>query len=287
VSADPMLRLQAADPVREPELVLPPLGELEAGWTASSAKPSSGSPSPAPSSARAARRRPHRAWRGGGIASISLAALVAAGAASATLTVVTGDPLGRVESVAVAPSNGSEHLARVSAVDPDGGPRWTVRIGRAEAGLVCLNVGQVHGGRLGIRGLDGVFRTDAVGDGDQCAVAPTGDTVLANARTFVGKTAAGDTSVVYGIAGPGVRRVIVRYPDGAHARLRLDRDGTFVVARRGDLTRSSPSLMTSPSRDGRGYVVRTVEFGDVQAAIRRRGTRGVQERPLDPTEPVR
>ncbi len=143
MAGDLMRRLQQADPVRPDALALPDLAQLEAQWPAVGESP-----------AEAPRRAPRKRWTGGFL-SLSLAALVATGSAAATLTVVTGNPLGKVESVAVAPAAGTERIASVRAEDPDGGPPWAVKVGRAEPGLVCLNVGQVQGGELGIRGLEG------------------------------------------------------------------------------------------------------------------------------------
>lgn len=276
MAGDLMRRLQQADPVRPDALALPDLAQLEAQWPAVGESP-----------AEAPRRAPRKRWTGGFL-SLSLAALVATGSAAATLTVVTGNPLGKVESVAVAPAAGTERIASVRAEDPDGGPPWAVKVGRAEPGLVCLNVGQVQGGQLGIRGLDGRFRTSAVGGADQCAVRPVNDELLANGRTFVGRTRAGSTSVVYGLVGPDVERVVVRYPDGASARLPLSPDGVFVIARRGSLTSTSPSLLTAvrQRRDANGVLSRSrlVDFGDPARFVSRHGR---VERPFDPKEPVR
>ena len=97
---------------------------------------------------------------------------------------MTGDPLGRVPSVEVAPRAGTERLATASAADPDGGPRWTVQVGRAPQGLICLNLGQILDGKLGIRGLDGRFRTTAVDGTDECAVQPSADDLLVYGRPF-------------------------------------------------------------------------------------------------------
>lgn len=269
---DLMRRLRAADSVRPEALALPELADLEAGW-------------PAREATAATRRAPRKRWTGGFL-SLSLAALVATGSAAATLTVVTGDPLGRVESVAVAPAAGTERIASVRAEDPDGGPPWTVKVGRAEPGLVCLNVGQVQGGQLGIRGLDGRFRTSAVGGADQCAVPPKNGAMLANARTFVGQTQAEATSVIYGIAAPDMRELRIVYPDGASKRLALDETRAFVVARRGTITHTSPSLWwkTDPGAPGGG-----MSFGDDEAARRRLGVlfKPPTPYPLDPAKAMR
>lgn len=265
-----MPRLERADPVQPETLVLPDLEQLAAQWPKGDAERGP------------TRRAPRGRWTGGFL-TLSLAALVTTGSAAATLTVVTGNPLGQVESVAIAPAASTERIAHVTADDPDGHAPWGVKVGRSsEQGLVCLTVGQVRGGELGIVGLDGVFRTRAVDGAAECAVRPTGSEILANGRTFVGRTPAGNTSVVYGIAGDAVGRVVVRYPDGASKRLPLSPSGVFVVARRGSLTQTSPSLLTGQLRDASGHFARIIDFGDP-----RRYRRGVVEHPLDPKEPVR
>ena len=273
MGADAFDRLVARDPVQPDDLAVPALADLERGWAEAPAEE-------APRGSRWSR------WHGGGFLSISLAALVATGAAAATLTAVTGNPLGRVESTAVAPMGGTEHIARVTARDPDGGPPWTVRIGSADAGLVCLNVGQLQRGAFGIRGLDGVFRTSAVGGADQCAVAPNGRAMLANARTFVGRGEGGSTSVVYGIAGPDVRELRVVYPDGAAKALPVDRGGAFVVARRGTITHTAPSLQWTAPNATFGTIV---TFGDYDGARRRLGVvfKAPKSYPLDPARAMR
>ncbi|MEH3052963.1 MAG: hypothetical protein PGN13_03005 [Patulibacter minatonensis] len=299
MAVDPIRRLEAVDPVHPAALDVPGLDALEARWPELEARTLTGGALPA---GHGRARRANRSWTGG-LLSLSLAGLVVAGAAGATLAVVTGDPLGRAESTAITAPEGASRLADVSAEDPDRGPRWGVRVGRVAPGLACLTVGQLGdgasgvGGRaLGLVGLDGRFRTSAVDGAEECAVAPTGDGIVAHGRTFVGTDPAGVTSVLYGMVGPQVKTVVVRYDDGASKRLATDRDGVFVVARRGSLSQGRPSLLTGLGQgaDEHGHVVRVapelgrgrmVPFGVAPAGDSR--NRGVRERPLDPTEAPR
>lgn len=110
--------------------------------------------------------------------------------------------------------------------------------------------------------------------------------MLANARTFVGRTSAGATSVVYGIAGPEVRELHVVYPDGAARVLTLGAGGEFVVARRGTITSTSPSLWWSTSP---GAPVGGMSFGDEAAVRRRLGVlfKPPKPYPLDPSRAIR
>ncbi len=276
MAADELHRLRATNPIDEQRLGLPELDELQRGWLAREAD----------TAVSPIRRRRFGLWAGGGLSSFAIAGLVAAGAAAATLTAVTGDPLGRVPSVEVAPRAGTERLAIASAADPDGGPRWTVQVGRAPQGLICLNLGQILDGKLGIRGLDGRFRTTAVDRTDECAVPPSADDLLVYGRTLVGLPGRGPISVVYGVAGPRVRSLRVAYNDGMTAKLPLARDRVFVVARRGSLRRTVPTLWsvsTPNTPNERYYVGRATLVGSTDGlGIQRRSQ--PTRRPLDPTE---
>ena len=44
--------------------------------------------------------------------------------------------------------------------DPDGGPPWGLRVARTSRGLLCVEVGRVVGGRIGVLGRDGAFHDD-------------------------------------------------------------------------------------------------------------------------------
>lgn len=193
--------------------------------------------------AEPARQRDAR-WRATGL-SVVIALLVGTGTAAASLTALTGDPLGRTPKVDIEPAASTVRLASVRSADPDGGPAWGVRVGRAERGLVCLAAGQVEGGRIGLVGLDGVFRADRPRDADDCAVTPQRHRVLAHGRTYLGKTRTTSTWVIYGLAGRDITKVVLQYPDGTSERLPIGADRTFVAARRGTLSATRPSLVAA------------------------------------------
>ncbi len=120
----------------------------------------------------AVRRGAHVPWylrlrpRPSRPAAVALACLVAAGSALAATGVLrTGEPVGATvlaipnadEGVAIP---GSEHLLGLRVADPDGGPPWGLRVLRTTRGLMCLQVGRVVDGRIGVLGRDGAFDDD-------------------------------------------------------------------------------------------------------------------------------
>jgi hypothetical protein len=58
------------------------------------------------------------------------------------------------------PAPGGSRLLPLSFADPEGGPPWGLRVVRTTRGLVCLQVGRVQNGRLGVLGIDGAFHDD-------------------------------------------------------------------------------------------------------------------------------
>jgi hypothetical protein len=67
--------------------------------------------------------------------------------------------------VPVAGANGSpasvQRLA-ISVADPNGGLRWGMRIVRTTRGLLCMQIGRLLDGRLGVLGQDGEFDDDGL-----------------------------------------------------------------------------------------------------------------------------
>ncbi|MGO9320207.1 MAG: hypothetical protein ACLQBY_05320 [Solirubrobacteraceae bacterium] len=59
-------------------------------------------------------------------------------------------------------SHGSARLLEISVPDPAGGLPWGMRIVRTTRGLVCVQIGRLLGGRLGVLGQDGVFGDDGL-----------------------------------------------------------------------------------------------------------------------------
>jgi len=121
----------------------------------------------------AVRRGAHMPWylrlrpRPSRSVAVVVACLLATGSALAATGVLrTGEPVGATvgaipnadEGVAI---RGSAHLLGLRIADPDGGPPWGLRVLRTTRGLMCLQVGRVVGGRIGVLGQDGAFDNDS------------------------------------------------------------------------------------------------------------------------------
>jgi hypothetical protein len=97
-------------------------------------------------------------------------------------------------------------------------------VSRSRTGQLCTAVGQVADGRMGIVGLDGRFRALPQLGYDTCGQAP----VLVGARVFDAPRRADVRTVVSGVAGAGVDRVVV--DGGGDTRtLELGPEGTFIT----------------------------------------------------------
>lgn len=167
---------------------------------------------------------------------VALLLLLAGVAAAAVLLIRTGSPLTAPPDGALGafarPIPSTVRLAGLDAPNPGGGPPWDIRISRSRTGATCTAVGQVVRGRLGVIGLDGVFRPLELGGVDACGVRGLAGPVLAGAREFIGRTEAQARTVVNGVAGAGARSVTVYGPGGVR-RLRLGPDGSFITVYRG------------------------------------------------------
>lgn len=213
---------------------------------------------------RRGRTRGRRGTTGGAALLGSLVALATfTGAAAVALTATTGSPVpsfARGDDVGFYPEPGTIRLSDVRAVDPSGGPAWTVRVGRSGDGLVCLGVGQVRGRAFGVRGLDRVFRPVPPAGNDVCGPAPTDRRPAVALRTFSGPDAAspdGATTVVYGTGGAGLRGLTVTTGDGVRRAVPVGRSGTFVLAVPGWPEGVAPTVTLRTSDDR----VRTVGLG--------------------------
>lgn len=60
------------------------------------------------------------------------------------------------------PSPGGARLIARSFPDPSGGAPWSMRIVHTSRNLVCLQVGRLHDGKLGVIGEDGAFHDDGL-----------------------------------------------------------------------------------------------------------------------------
>lgn len=213
---------------------------------------------------RRGRTRGRRGTTGGAALLGSLLALATfTGAAAVALTATTGSPVpsfARGDDVGFYPEPGTTWLSDVRAADPAGGPPWTVRVGRSGDGLVCLGAGQVQGTDFGVRGLDGVFRTNPPEGNDGCGPAPTDGRPVVALRTFAGASASspdGATTVVYGTGGSAVRLVTVTTGDGTKHAVPVGRSGTFALAIPGWPEGIAPSVRLLQ----KGGAVRLVRLG--------------------------
>jgi hypothetical protein len=202
-------------------------------------------------SGRAARLRPAIA------VALLIALLLAAVATAAVLLITEGNPLPAPHAADLSPWEepvpGSVRLAGLDAPDPGGGPVWDIRISHSRTGETCTAVGQIFGGKLGVVGLDDVFRALPVGGVDACGVPGIAGPVLAGARVFVGRTAAQARTVVNGVAGEGTRSVTVYGPGGAR-HLRLGVQGSFITVYRGYVEEVRPRLVVVDA-DGRSSTI--------------------------------
>ncbi|HTY97981.1 MAG TPA: hypothetical protein VMB91_13135 [Solirubrobacteraceae bacterium] len=131
----------------------------------------------------AVRERRHAPWLARVLshrsrpALVAVVALLGGGTAlAATGVLQTGAP---VSSEVRATPNAGEGTVIASSVrllplrvpDPGGGPPWGLRAARTSRGLLCVEVGRVVGGRIGVLGRDGAFHDDG-------AFHPFGETYL-------------------------------------------------------------------------------------------------------------
>lgn len=112
---------------------------------------------------RARRRLPMRL-----IAAVALITLAIAAAALAAAGVLfTGSAVPPIPESGPhvglgIPSRGGARLTAHSFPDPAGGAPWGMRIVHTTRGLVCLQVGRLHDGKLGVIGEDGAFHDDGL-----------------------------------------------------------------------------------------------------------------------------
>ena len=182
-----------------------------------------------------------------------LTVLLAVAGAAAVLLISEGSPLPPANPADVAPWEhpvpASVLLAGLDAPDPEGGPRWDMRIFKSSSGETCTTVGQVFNGKFGIVGLDHVFRALPLTGVDACGVPGIAGPVLAGARQFAGRTAAEARTVVNGIAGADARSVTAYGPEGKR-RLTIGPQGAFITVYQGLLGEVRPRIVVTTA-DGR------------------------------------
>lgn len=101
------------------------------------------------------------------IAVAALLLVLAAAALAATGVLFTGTAVpptpGLSKDVGLGlPEPGHARLIASSVPDPAGGLPWSMRIMHTTRGLVCLQVGRLRGGRIGVLGQDGAFHDDGL-----------------------------------------------------------------------------------------------------------------------------
>ncbi|MGH2833720.1 MAG: hypothetical protein ACRDK2_13180, partial [Solirubrobacteraceae bacterium] len=121
---------------------------------------------------RATAERRHVPWyrrvalrRSRGVLVVAACLVVTGSALAASGVFRTGAPVvPEVTPIATvndgAPIASSVRLLSLRVSDPNGGPPWGLRTIKTTRGLMCVQVGHVVGGRIGILGNDGAFHDD-------------------------------------------------------------------------------------------------------------------------------
>jgi hypothetical protein len=91
--------------------------------------------------------------------------LLAAAAVAATGVLRTGSPVrpsrGLTPTVGIGvPARGGSRVLAPRFADPVGGPAWAMRLVHTTRDLVCIQLGRLNHGSLGVLGIDGAFRDD-------------------------------------------------------------------------------------------------------------------------------
>jgi hypothetical protein len=114
----------------------------------------------APSPVARGRKRPLRLI----VVAALVLLLLAAAALAASGVLRTGSPVRPSRLTPTVglgvPARGGSRVLGVSFADPAGGPRWGMRIVHTTRDLVCIQVGRLYHGALGVLGLDGAFHDD-------------------------------------------------------------------------------------------------------------------------------
>jgi hypothetical protein len=168
----------------------------------------------------------------------ALFALIGTATAGAGLFVLRGSPIPGPAARDVPrdqlPLPGTTRLTGLTAADPEPGrPQWTLRLARSSTGLLCSTVGQLVGGRFGLVGLDGRFRTYSERVVDSCGEQQPGDrTSLIGARVFDADDPREVRTVVNGVGGRALRSVSLEVR-GRRVTVPVGSGGTFLHVLRG------------------------------------------------------
>ena len=169
---------------------------------------------------------------------VAIAVLLgAAGVAGATSYVLTGSPIPGANEQDIPLDQrlkpGTARLAGAEAEDPDGGPRWELRISRSQTGELCTAVGQVQDGTFGLVGLDGRFRELPLQGVDACGSDPEARPAFIGAREFAADRPEDRRTVVNGVGGEALEEVEVEGAEVARGD-----GGTFLAVFRGGVDRA-------------------------------------------------
>lgn len=164
-------------------------------------------------------------------------ALVGCGAGGAAYALKEGGPARPLPGIPEPDAPvGSVRLGTI-VKDPGGALPWTVRAYRAASGRVCIAAGQIMRGRFGTADGD-VFRSLPLRSRGVC-VTISSDRLA----TVVDRGRA--RTVVYGIAGAGVRHVELRTRD-RERRLPVGAYGSFITVVAGDTAVDALSVVPRP-----------------------------------------
>jgi hypothetical protein len=196
---------------------------------------------------------------------IALAAvLLLAGVAFAASYALTGHAIPGARDVDVPPEAtprpGSAQLVDLRAEDPGDAPPWTLRLSTSQTGQLCVAIGQEVDGTFGLVGLDGRFRELPLVGVDACATREGPPPAMIGARIFDAARERDVRTLVYGVAGTGLREATVR-AGGQERELELGA-GSFVTAYRGYVEDVQPRV-TLRFEDGGE---RTFSFGTLDRA---------------------
>lgn len=197
---------------------------------------------------------------------IALAALLLlAGAAFAASYALTGNAIPGARDADVPPEAtprpGSAQLVDVRAEDPGDAPPWTLRLSTSQTGQLCVAIGQEVDGEFGLVGLDGRFRQLPLVGVDSCATREGPPPAMIGARIFDAQRPSEARTVVYGVAGTGLREATVR-AGGEERELELGAGGSFLTAYRGYVEDVQPRVTLRFEQGGE----RTFSFGTLDRA---------------------
>lgn len=165
------------------------------------------------------------------------------------------------------PIAGSVRTLALRVADPGGGPPWGLRTINTSRGLMCVQVGRIVDGRIGVLGQDGAFHDDGrfhplsvnyLEDGSSnCGTQDANGNAFLNEEAFgvpagglkgdgggasggcyrprpsVSCPAADLRNISYGLLGPDARSIVYRRPDGASETMpTAGADGAYLVVQR-------------------------------------------------------